>query len=59
VKGQDARAHWLLFDCHYGRIFSFLQRRSRRRAAEETAADVFFETWRNAGAFWGASQAST
>jgi len=60
VKAQDARAHRLLFDRYYSRVFSFLQRRLRDfELAEETAADVFFEIWRNAGAFRGASQAST
>ena len=60
VKAQDARAHRVLFDRYYTRVFSFLQRRLRDpELAEETAADVFFEIWRNAGAFRGASLAST
>jgi RNA polymerase sigma-70 factor, ECF subfamily len=60
VKTQDARAHRALFERYYGRVLSFLQRRLRdRELAEETAADVFFEIWRNAGAFRGASLAST
>jgi RNA polymerase sigma-70 factor (ECF subfamily) len=60
VKAQDARAHRVLFDRYYARVFSFLQRRLRDpELAEETAADVFFELWRNAGAFRGASLAST
>ena len=60
VKTQDARAHRVLFERYYGRVLSFLQRRLRdRELAEETAADVFFEIWRNASAFRGASLAST
>jgi RNA polymerase sigma-70 factor (ECF subfamily) len=60
VKSQDARAHRVLFDRYYARVLSFLQRRLRdRELAEETAADVFFEIWRNAVAFRGASLAST
>jgi RNA polymerase sigma-70 factor (ECF subfamily) len=60
VKAQDSRAHRVLFDRYYTRVFSFLQRRLRDpELAEETAADVFFEIWRNAGAFRGASLAST
>jgi RNA polymerase sigma-70 factor (ECF subfamily) len=60
VRAQDARAHRVLFDRYYGRVFSFLQRRLRDpELAEETASDVFFEIWRNAHAFRGASLAST
>jgi RNA polymerase sigma-70 factor, ECF subfamily len=60
VKAQDARAHRVIFDRYYPRVFSFLVRRLRdRELAEETAADVFFEIWRNASAFRGASLAST
>jgi RNA polymerase sigma-70 factor (ECF subfamily) len=60
VKAQDARAHRVLFDRYYTRVFSFLQRRLRDpELSEETAADVFFEIWRNAAAFRGASLAST
>jgi RNA polymerase sigma-70 factor, ECF subfamily len=60
VKAQDSRAHRVLFDRYYSRVFAFLVRRLRdRELAEETAADVFFEIWRNANAFRGASLAST
>jgi RNA polymerase sigma-70 factor (ECF subfamily) len=60
VKTRDAGAHRVLFDRYYPRVFAFLQRRLRdRELAEETAADVFFEIWRNAAAFRGASLAST
>jgi len=60
VKAQDSRAHRVIFDRYYCRVFSFLQRRLRDpELAEETAADVFFEIWRNAAAFRGASLAST
>jgi RNA polymerase sigma-70 factor (ECF subfamily) len=60
VKAQDPRAHRVIFDRYYPRVFSFLIRRLRdRELAEETAADVFFEIWRNASAFRGASLAST
>jgi RNA polymerase sigma-70 factor (ECF subfamily) len=60
IKAQDARAHRALFERYHGRVLSFLQRRLRdRELAEETAADVFFEIWRNAAAFRGASLAST
>jgi RNA polymerase sigma-70 factor (ECF subfamily) len=60
VKSHDARAHRVLFDRYHLKVLSFLQRRLRdRELAEETAADVFFEIWRNASAFRGASLAST
>jgi RNA polymerase sigma-70 factor (ECF subfamily) len=60
VKAQDTRAHRVLFDRYYPRVLSFLQRRLRdRELAEEAAADVFFEIWRNAKSFRGASLAST
>lgn len=60
VKRGDARAHRILFERYYGRVLSFLYRRLRdRELAEETTADVFFEIWRNAGAFRGASLATT
>ena len=60
VKGQDARAHRVLFDRYYARVYSFIQRRLHDPGlAEETTADVFFEIWRNANAFRGASLAST
>jgi RNA polymerase sigma-70 factor (ECF subfamily) len=60
VKSNDPRAHRVLFDRYHARVLSFLQRRLRdRELAEETAADVFFEIWRNASAFRGASLAST
>src|SRR5512134_3217341 len=60
VKSHDARAHRALFDRYHLKVLSFLQRRLRdRELAEETAADVFFEIWRNASAFRGASLAST
>jgi RNA polymerase sigma-70 factor (ECF subfamily) len=60
VKARDARAHRLLFDRYYARVFSFVRRRLRDpELSEETTADVFFEIWRNAAAFRGASLAST
>lgn len=60
VKRQDARAHRVVFERYYARVFSFVVRRLRdRELAEEAAADVFFEIWRNANAFRGASLAST
>lgn len=60
VKAQDTCAHRALFDRYYARVFSFLQRRlGDAELSEETAADVFFEIWRNAAAFRGASRAST
>jgi RNA polymerase sigma-70 factor (ECF subfamily) len=60
VKAQDARAHRVLFERYYPRVFAFLLRRLHdRELSEETAADVFFEVWRNASAFRGASLAST
>jgi RNA polymerase sigma-70 factor (ECF subfamily) len=60
VKAQDTRAHRALFERYYARVLSFLHRRLRdRELAEETAADVFFEIWRNASSFRGASLAST
>jgi RNA polymerase sigma-70 factor (ECF subfamily) len=60
VKAQDSRAHRVLFERYYPRVFAFLMRRLRdRELSEETAADVFFEVWRNASAFRGASLAST
>jgi RNA polymerase sigma factor (sigma-70 family) len=60
VKAQDTRAHRVLFERYYPRVYSFLVRRLRDpELAEECAADVFFEIWRHASAFRGASLAST
>lgn len=60
IQEGDTRAHRVIFDRYYARVFSFVNRRLRDPSlSEETTADVFFEVWRNASAFRGESQAST
>ncbi len=60
IRERDDAAFRLLFDRYYARIFSFSNRRLGDGAlSEEVAADVFFEVWRSADAFRGASKVST
>ena len=57
---QDVAAHRTLFDRYYRRVFAMVRRRlSDDSLAEEVVADVFFEVWRAADGFRGASQVST
>ncbi len=60
VRAQDSAALRTLFQRYYGRVFYFVQRRLRDPGlAEEVVADVFFEVWRSADSFAGASRVST
>ena len=60
IKRGEDDAFRSLFDSYYARIFAFVQRRLKDMAlAEEVTADVFFEVWRSAEGFRGASKVST
>ena len=60
IKQRDDAAFRSLFDLYYTRIFAFAQRRLNDVAlSEEVTADVFFEVWRSAEGFRGASKVST
>jgi RNA polymerase sigma-70 factor (ECF subfamily) len=60
IQRRDSAAFRALFDRYYARIFSFVDRRlSDRELSEEVVADAFFEVWRGAGSFRGASRVST
>lgn len=60
IQKRDSAAFRALFDRYYTRIFSFVDRRlSDRELSEEVVADAFFEVWRGASAFRGASRVST
>jgi RNA polymerase sigma-70 factor (ECF subfamily) len=60
IQQRDPAAFRALFDRYYARLFSFADRRlCDRELAEEVVADAFFEVWRGAGAFRGASLVST
>lgn len=49
-----------LFDRYYVRVFAFVHRRLEDvELTEEVVADAFFEIWRSAPAFRGASRVST
>lgn len=59
-KDRDVAAHRTIFDRYYRRVFGMVRRRLRDDSlAEEVVADVFFEVWRGAEGFRGASQVST
>jgi len=57
---RDSAALRTLFQRYYTRIYWFAQRRLHDpNLTEEVVADVFFEVWRSAGSFAGASRPST
>ena len=60
IRGRDSSAFRALFDRYYPRVFSFVERRlGDPQLSEEVVADTFFEVWRGAPAFRGASRVST
>ncbi len=60
IQKRDHAAFRTLFDRYYARLFSFAQRRlSDPELSEEVVADAFFEVWRGAQSFRGASRVST
>jgi RNA polymerase sigma factor (sigma-70 family) len=60
VRARDAAAFRALYERYLPRIFAFVDRRLRDPSlTEETVADVFFEVWRSAQGFRGASRVST
>jgi RNA polymerase sigma-70 factor (ECF subfamily) len=60
VIEQDSGAFRELFQRYYPRVFAFVQARlGDSGLSEETVADVFFEVWRSASGFRGASKVST
>jgi RNA polymerase sigma-70 factor (ECF subfamily) len=60
IQKRDHVAFRALFDRYYARLFSFAQRRlSDAELSEEVVADAFFEVWRGAPSFRGASRVST
>jgi RNA polymerase sigma-70 factor (ECF subfamily) len=57
---RDSAALRILFQRYYSRVYWFVQRRLHDASlTEEVVADVFFEVWRSAGNFAGASRPST
>jgi RNA polymerase sigma-70 factor (ECF subfamily) len=60
IQARDHGAFRALFDRYYARVFAFAQRRLHDAGlSEEIVADAFFEVWRGAPAFRGASRVST
>lgn len=60
IRERDAAAFRALFDRYYARLFSFADRRlADPELSEEVVADTFFDVWRGAGGFRGASRVST
>lgn len=60
VRARDAGAFRAFYERYLPRVFAFVDRRLRDPAlTEETVADVFFEVWRSAPGFRGASRVST
>lgn len=60
IQSRDHAAFRTLFDRYYARLFAFAERRLGDPAlSEEVVADAFFEVWRGAPAFRGASRVST
>jgi RNA polymerase sigma-70 factor (ECF subfamily) len=60
VVEHDQEAHRMIFERYYKRILSFVRRRVNDEGlAEEITTDVFFEVWRNAGAYRGESPVAT
>ena len=57
---RDSAALRTLFQRYYSRVYWFAQRRLHdANLTEEVVADVFFEVWRSAANFAGASRPST
>jgi RNA polymerase sigma-70 factor (ECF subfamily) len=60
IREQDSAALRTLFQRYYSRVYWFVQRRLHdANLTEEVVADVFFEVWRSAHGFAGASRPST
>jgi RNA polymerase sigma-70 factor (ECF subfamily) len=60
IRGRDSGALRALFQRYHTRVFHFVMRRLHDPGlAEEVVADVFFEVWRSADHFQGASRLST
>jgi len=60
IRERDSAALRTLFQRYYSRVYWFVQRRLHDpNLAEEVVADVFFEVWRSAHSFAGASRPST
>ena len=60
IQKRDSVAFRTLFDRYYPRLFAFADRRlSDPGLSEEVVADAFFEVWRGASSFRGASRVST
>lgn len=60
IRNRDSGAMRSLFQRYYSRIYWFAQRRLHdSNLSEEVVADVFFEVWRSAASFAGASRPST
>ena len=60
IRNRDSGAMRALFQRYYSRIYWFAQRRLHDpNLTEEVVADVFFEVWRSAASFAGASRPST
>ena len=60
IQKRDSAAFRTLFDRYYARLFSFVDRRlGDPELSEEVVADAFFEVWRGAPSFRGASRVST
>jgi RNA polymerase sigma-70 factor, ECF subfamily len=60
VVERDPAAHRVIFERYYKRVLSFVRRRLNDDGlAEEVAADVFYEVWRNAAAYRGESPVTT
>jgi len=60
VRARDPAAFRSLYERYLPRVFAFVQRRlGDPSLTEEVVADVFFEIWRGAPGFRGASRIST
>jgi len=60
IRQRDSAAFRTLFDRYYARLFAFADRRlADPPLSEEVIADAFFEVWRGAASFRGASRVST
>jgi len=60
IRDRDSAALRVLFQRYHARLHWFVQRRLHDLSlTEEVVADVFFEVWRSAGSFAGASRPST
>jgi RNA polymerase sigma-70 factor (ECF subfamily) len=60
VREKDEAAYRRLYDRYQARLYAFVIRRVQDHGlAEEVVADTFFEVWRSATEFQGASRVST